>query len=368
MKIVLVGPVHPLRGGIAHYTALLARALTAQGHTVLVVSFRRLYPRWLYPGDSDRDPSAQPWRVEAEYLLDTLWPPSWWQAAARIRRFGPDLVVLQWWTTFLAPAWWVLARGLRRAGLRVAFLIHNVLPHEPRRGDAVLTRRVLGQGQAFLVQTEAERGRLAALLPQARAVVATLPVFGGFADSAVPRADARRRLGLPAAAGVILFFGIVRPYKGLGVLLEALAQLHRAGQPAHLLVAGEFWEDRRGYEQTIKRLGLGAFVRLTGRYVPNEEVGLYFSAADVFAAPYVGGTQSAAVKVALAFGLPVVTTRAADVAGQPGHRVVAPGDAAALADALHAMLQSSPPPPRLMPNADAGWDALAAAVAGLRGA
>ena len=364
MKLVLVGPVHPLRGGIAHYTALLARALTAQGHTVLVVSFRRLYPRWLYPGDSDRDPSAQPWRVEAEYLLDTLWPPSWWQAAARIHRFGPDLVVLQWWTTFLAPAWWVLARQLRRAGLRLAFLIHNVLPHEPRPGDAWLARRVLRLAQAFLVQSEAELTRLRVLLPEAQARVATLPVFGGFTDGAVPGEEARRRLGLPEAAGVILFFGIVRPYKGLGVLLEAMAQLHRGGQPAHLLVAGEFWEDQRSYAQTIERLGLEAFVHLTGRYVPNEEVGLYFSAADVFAAPYVGGTQSAAVKVALAFGLPVVTTRAADVAGQPGHRVVAPGDAGALADALHAMLQSSPLHTTVPPAAD-GWDDLAAAVAGL---
>jgi glycosyltransferase involved in cell wall biosynthesis len=376
MRIALVGPVYPFRGGIAHYTSMLARALNDQHHDTLVVSYRRQYPRRLYPGASDRDPSlsADAWRVEAEFLLDTLWPPTWWQAARRILSFAPDLVVLQWWTTFMGPLSWVLARRLRRAGRPVVFIIHNVLPHEPRPGDAWLTRQVLGQGRAFLVQSETERQRLHGLLPQASAQVVAHPVHTAFGAPGQSPDAARRRLGLPLGAGLILFFGIVRPYKGLAHLVQALARLHQAGQLAHLVVAGEFWEDRRVYERQIEQLGLGAFVHMSGGYVPNEEVSIYFSAADVFAAPYIGGTQSAAVKVALSFGLPLVTTRPEDVAGQPsgplGAQVVAPGDVDALAAALGAALAAraslvTPPAAPHAHNGVAGWDHLARMVAGL---
>ena len=376
MRIALVGPVYPFRGGIAHYTSMLARALVEQRHDTLVISYRRQYPHRLYPGASDRDPSlsADAWRVDAEFLLDTLWPPTWLQAAQRIQAFAPELVVLQWWTTFMGPLSWVLARYLRRAGLTVAFVIHNVLPHEPRPGDAWLTRQVLGQGRAFLVQSETERQRLHGLLPQASAQAVAHPVHTAFGAPSLSPEAARRRLGLPAGAGVILFFGIVRPYKGLVHLLHALARLHQAGQLAHLVVAGEFWEDRRGYERLIEQFGLQAYVHLSGGYVPNEEVSVYFSAADVFAAPYIAGTQSAAVKVALSFGLPLVTTRPEDVAGQPtgplGAQVVAPGDIDALAAALGAALAaraSLVTPPAAPPGHTvvAGWDHLARVVAGL---
>lgn len=375
MKLALVGPVHPFRGGIAHYTSMLAQALGEQTHEVLVVSYRRQYPRWLYPGKSDREPSMAPaaWQVPAEFTLDTLWPPTWRQASRRLCAFEPDLVVLQWWTTFMGPLTWWLARDLRRAGLRVAFVIHNVLPHEPRPGDAWLTRRVLRLGQAFLVQSQSERTRLHGLLPEAQAQVVAHPIYTMFGEQTLSRAAARQQLGLSAEAGLILFFGIVRPYKGLHTLVQALALLHGAGVMAHLLVAGEFWEDRRGYEREIAAVGLQAYVHLTDHYIPNEAVGTYFAAADVFAAPYVGGTQSGAITVALHFGLPVVTTRKQDVAGQSagplGTQVVPPGDAAALAEALSLALSAQRarandgPVQASRPSEVPGWQQLARAVA-----
>jgi glycosyltransferase involved in cell wall biosynthesis len=375
VRIALVGPVYPYRGGIAHYTGMLARALEAERHQVLVVSYRRQYPRPLYPGASDRDPRtvSAAWHMPAECLLDTLWPPTWRRAAARIRAFGPDLVVLQWWTSFMGPLSWMLGRALRRAGLRVVFVVHNVLPHEPRPGDAWLSRRVLAQGHAFLVLSEGELERLHRLLPGARARVVAHPVHTAFGGTAVQPDVARQRLGLAPAVGVILFFGIVRPYKGLRCLLEALARLHQRGQRAHLIVAGEFWEDRRGYDRLVRRLGLDACVHIVGRYIPDEEVGDYFAAADVFAAPYVGGTQSAAVKVAIAFGVPIVTTLPEDVAGQPGGplgaQVVPRGDPAALAAALGAALSariSGRGRPAARPTAEVvTWERVAKAVAGL---
>ncbi|HEX7976379.1 MAG TPA: glycosyltransferase [Anaerolineales bacterium] len=344
MKVAIVGPVYPYRGGIAHYTTLLAQAFARQ-HETRVFSFRSQYPSWLYPGQSDRDPSQEPLRVAAEYTLSPLAPWTWLQAERQIARWQPDLVVAAWWTTFWAPALGMLAFGLRRRGIPLVFLIHNVLPHETRPWDAPLARFALGQGRYFLVQTGREQERLAALLPGRQAVVAPHPVYDMFAGQRLPKAEARRKLGLPEERPVVLFFGIVRPYKGLGCLVEAIARLKEQGQPLTLLAAGEFWEDPAVYQEQIERLGLAGQVRLENRYIPNEEVGVFFSAADVFAAPYLHGTTSGAVKLALGFDLPVALTR--DIADpalleRPGRvSIVPPNDPAALAQAIAGLLQAA---------------------------
>jgi len=336
VKVALVGPVYPYRGGIAHYTTMLARAL-AEKHETLVVSFRRQYPSWLYPGKTDRDPSREPLRVEAEYLLDPLYPWTWRRTANRIAAFGPDVVVLQWWTTFWAPAFGVLTWLLRRRSLKVVFLIHNLLPHEPAPWDRWLARAVLGQASSFIAQAPGERNRLLALLPNAQVRLCPMPAFHDLAGRRLPRAEARRRLGLPAESLVLLFFGIVRPYKGLKHLIDAVAILRDSGQPATLLVAGEFWGGKAEYQQQIAQLDLTDHVVLDDRYIPNEELPVFFAAADVFVAPYVSGTQSASLRTALAFGLPAVVTDAiaGDLpAGAPGVQVAPAGDAAALAEGV----------------------------------
>ncbi len=309
MDIVIIGPVYPYRGGIAHFTTLLARAL-AKRHVTRVVSFRRQYPAWLYPGASDRDPSQQPLRVEAEYLLDPLYPWTWWKAAQRIAALEPDAVIFQWWITFWGPAYAALAYLLHRRGIRLLFVIHNLMPHEARPWDGWLARLALRYGHNFLVQTEREKDRLLALLPHAAWTIVPHPVYDMFAGGRIPTSEARRRLGLPETASVALFFGIVRPYKGLRYLFEAIGKLRQRGKTIHLVVAGEFWEDAADYQQLAESLGISEQIKIEARYIPNEEIGLYFSAADVFAAPYVDGTQSGAVKMALGFGLPVIISRA----------------------------------------------------------
>lgn len=337
MRIVIVGPVYPYRGGIAHYTALLARTL-AERHQVLVVSFQHLYPAWLYPGDSDKDPSQQPLSVDAEFLLSSLSPLSWWQVARHIKQFRPDAVAFQWWTTFLAPAYASISAWLRRQGVRVLFVIHNVLPHEPRPWDAWLTRLTLQQGHAFLVHTLREKERLSHLVPDARSEVRFMPVLDVFTQPRLFKADSRRRLGLADDKPVLLFFGLVRPYKGLRYLIDAVATLRARGEVVQLVVAGEIWESKSVYVHQLAALGLEKQVRLEDRYIPNEEIPLFFSGADVFVAPYVNGTQSAAVRVAVSFGLPLVASEPAvadfDEEWTPFLRVVPKADATALADAL----------------------------------
>ncbi|GIV65412.1 MAG: glycosyl transferase family 1 [Bellilinea sp.] len=307
MRIVLIGPVYPYRGGIAHYTTRLAQAIRESDHELLVLSFRRQYPRFLYPGKSDRDPSQDVERIEAEFLLDPLYPWTWQRAVNRIKEYAPGLVVIQWWTTFWAPAFWWLARELKSV-CKVVFLIHNVLPHETRFFDPWLARWTLSQGGGFIVQAESQRKKLKELLPRAEPLLVEHPLYDQFADKRMDKSEARRRLGLPEDRPVLLFFGIVRPYKGLRNLIEALALVYQEGYSPLLVVAGEFWENVEDYQKRIKDLGLEDAVRIYNYYIPNEEVPVFFSAADVFVAPYTGGTQSGALKIAMAFGLPVVAS------------------------------------------------------------
>jgi glycosyltransferase involved in cell wall biosynthesis len=344
MKITLVGPVYPYRGGIAHYSALLARALIAHGHSVQVISFQRQYPGWLYPGRSDKDPSHQPLRTDAEYLLDPLHPGTWLRAGRRIVEINPDLVVVQWWTTFWAVPFAALSTYLRRKGLQVIYVIHNVLPHEQRFWDVWLAKLALGRSQAFIVQTEREDERLHALFPSALTRLCPHPIYNLFTDRKIPKQDARRRLGLPEDQFVLLFFGIVRPYKGLRYLLEALERLKRENLYSYLLVSGEIWGEKDEYTTRIEQLGLESQVRLDDRYIPDEEAAIMFSAADILVAPYIGGTQSGAAEMALGFGLPVIATQlvAAGLSTQDlsNVQVVPPGDVSALVSAIRVFRES----------------------------
>lgn len=341
MRTVVVGPVYPFRGGIAHFTTHLSDAFQAHGHTVLTISYLRQYPSWLYPGKSDRDPSKEAFQVEAEYLLDPLNPLTWPRSARRVTGFDPDLVVLQWWNTFWGPAMAALGTLLNRAGFHPVYLVHNVLPHEEKPWDRLLARLALQRGKAFVVLTPRERERLLRLVPEANVRTATHPIYR-MRPRRISREEARNRLKLPLDSAVLLFFGIVRPYKGLPVLLDALAILKDQGFQPTLLIGGEFWEGKEDALQQIERLRLGEQVRVDDRYIPDEEAAVLFSAADALAAPYTGGTQSGAAEMALGFGLPlVVTTRVAEGLAQE-HRsaalVVPPGDASSLADAIRDVL------------------------------
>lgn len=368
-KMVIVGPVHPFRGGIAHFTTSLANT-AARAHSVEVLSFRRLFPKILYPGGSDQDPSRSPFGLEcpAEYALDSLNPLTWLAAARRIASRPPDFVVVPWWTTFLAlPLGW-LARLVRRRGVPVIFLVHNVLPHERRRSDRALARWALRGGDGYVVLTPAEKSGLMNLLPRAEVVaVCPHPVYRLFAAGRIDKADARRRLGVPQGEPLLLFFGFVRRYKGVDSLLDAIKLLHDHGRAPYLLVAGEVWDGEARLRRRIESLGIQERVRVDNRYIPNEEVGTYFSAADVFVAPYTAGTQSGSLKIAQDFSLPaVVTETIAPPEGFPEGRgrVVRPGDVPALAQAISEMTAPSgaSAASAVSSHGDDGWSDLVATL------
>jgi glycosyltransferase involved in cell wall biosynthesis len=358
MKYVLIGPTYPYRGGISHYTTLLYQHLSAV-HETKLYSFKRQYPSFLFPGRTDKDPSGSPLQVPCEYLLDPLNPLTWLETFRRTQRERPDAVIIQWWVPYWALALASVAFLLRRfTPVKVVFICHNIVPHEGSIVDTFLTRLALAQGQYFILQSQKDLSDLKALLPHAQAVRTVLPLYDTYQWEVMEEAAAKAALGL--AGPVVLFFGFVRKYKGLEYLIRALPQVLR-NLPAQLLIVGEFWEDRDAHLEMIEKLGLQQHVTVVDRYVPNEEIGLYFSAADVVVLPYVDATQSAVISLAYAFDKPVITT---DVGGLPevvtdGETgfVVPPRDHAALAAAIVKYFQGDYAP-RFTANVKARKDAL----------
>jgi len=310
MRIALIGPVYPYKGGIAHYTTMLYGALRKRDHDVLMVSFKRQYPRWLYPGRDDKDPSKKPLVVEdAKYWIDSLNPITWLTTFWRIRCYQPDVLVLQWWTTFWTPVWFTLGVLNRLFLCRpLVYICHNVLPHESHWWDPWLTRMVLQWGSWLIVQSEEEFHRLGKLLPGKRASIVPHPTYDVLVGQKIPKEEARQHLGLPLDVPVLLFFGIVRKYKGLQDILAVMPEVRKRFGRVILLVVGEFWDEKRPYLEMIERLGIRELVIIEDRYIPNEEITWYFSAADVLVAPYRRVTGSGVMQIAHGLGMPVIST------------------------------------------------------------
>lgn len=307
MSWVIIGPAFPHRGGIAHFTTALTNAAREVGD-VKLINFSRLYPGLLYPGGSTHDPSLDPRIVDSQVLIDSINPITWLRTANRIAMMKPDLVILQWWTTFLAPCFGIIAARLRRHEIPVIFIIHNVLPHEPGLLDRLLSGWVLGQASGLIVLSELEHARLHKLFPAITQNTAVLPhpAYTHMPKSELSKAAARSQLNLPQDAEIILFFGFVRGYKGIRILLESMAELKSAQRTAYLLVAGEVWAKIEDLRHEVRELGIADIVRFENRYIPDEEVPVYFSASDVFVAPYTRGTQSGSLRLALSQGIPMV--------------------------------------------------------------
>jgi glycosyltransferase involved in cell wall biosynthesis len=308
MKVALLGPTYPHRGGIAHYTTLLARAFAAN-HDTHVISFSRLYPKLFFPGTTqfDRSGDAIEPPVPPEPLLDSMNPLTWVATGRRLRALAPELLVVPWWHPFFGPSLGTAAR-LARQGARPkrVFLCHNVEPHEATPLDHALASYGLSAADGFLVHARAEAERLAPRAKGRPVRVHPHPSYEIFHRGAPSRDEARARLG--ASGRVLLFFGYVRPYKGLADLLEALRRA-RPDAWDRLYVVGEFYEPRDRYARWLEDPALRSKIVVVDRYVANEEVGTYMAAADAVVLPYRSATGSGIAQVAFGAGVPVIATR-----------------------------------------------------------
>ncbi len=336
MRISIVGPSYPFRGGIAQCTTLLYRHLRSQ-HTVTFYSFKRQYPAWLFPGKTDKDNSenltAEP---GTEHLLDSLNPSSWLRVANRIRKDQVELVIIPWWNSFWTPQFLTIALMVRWfTNARILFVCHNIFEHEARFFTRFCSKTVLKRGDLFVVHSSEEFDRLKQFIPEDKITLGFLAQNDLFEGAAWDRADARKRLGV--TGDVLLFFGFLRPYKGLDVLLKAMPSILRK-RPVTLMIVGESWGGADDVNKMTGELGIASHIVRVDRYVPNEEVGLYFSAADLVILPYLAGTGSGVVPSAYVFNTPVVATRVGSMPdavtdGRTGFLVPA-GDPAALANAI----------------------------------
>jgi glycosyltransferase involved in cell wall biosynthesis len=240
-------------------------------------------------------------------------PFTWIRAGARAARLKADLIVVQWWHPFFAPVMFTicLVVKLMRGG-SIVFVCHNVLPHERSRVDALLARLAFLLPDGFMVQSREDERALLALRPGVPVTVHPHPIYDFFSTGTLTKEAARAAVGV-GEGPLLLFFGYVRGYKGLRVLIEAMPKI-RAAVPATLLVVGEFYEAIASYENLVERLGLGEAVRFENRYVGNEEVEAFFLASDLVILPYLSATQSGIVQIAIAFDRPVIVT---DVGGLP---------------------------------------------------
>ncbi|MFG2089235.1 MULTISPECIES: glycosyltransferase family 4 protein [unclassified Spirillospora] len=325
-RIAIVGPAFPYKGGGAHHTTELAHRLAAAGHDVVIESWRAQYPGFLYPGQQTiSEPEGEPF-PGTRHRLDWRRPDGWWRTGRGLR--ACDLVVLAVLSPVQVPSYLGILSGLRR-GAPVVALCHNVLPHERKPYDEPLMRRLLRKSDGVLVHSEAQ-AELARTLTGRPVRVAEMPAHLPVA-AARPSGDGgggkvRRRL---------LFFGIVRPYKGLDVLLRALAE---GPDDVALTVAGEFWGGLDETRELVRSLDLASRVELRPGYVPAADVPGLFAAADALVLPYRTATASQNVWMAHEYGLPVIATDAGGFADQVRDGVdgliCAPGDVASLTDAL----------------------------------
>ncbi|MDD5559218.1 glycosyltransferase [Candidatus Methylomirabilis sp.] len=334
MRICLIGPAYPLRGGIAHYNSQLALEFATR-HDTTLISFSRQYPALLFPGRTQLDQGAPPEGLTSEALLDSMNPFTWSRVGRRIAELTPNLTVIHWWNPFFAPCIGMIGRfAKRRSRTAVAFICHNVFPHEPFPGARGLTRFALAPGDAWLVHSENDRRDLESLTLQGQTLLVPQPPGKGFGEP-IDKEEAKSRLGL--SGNTLLFFGLIRRYKGLPGLLQAMPRILQS-LDCTLLVVGEFYEGKDHCLELIGNLGLASRVRVVDRFVPDNEVGLYFSAADLVVLPYESATQSAIVPIAYAFERPVLATRVGGLPeairdGETGI-LVEPRNSTALAEAI----------------------------------
>jgi len=339
MKIVLIGPAYPIRGGNALFIAYLYEALVAT-NDVHVISFSRLYPKLLFPGVRQTDVSGIAIKKHpAAHIIDCLNPLTWWNAGRVAASLNPDMLVFTWWNPFFGFIVRTIALEFKRRTKKpVVIIAENVISHEGRWIDLFLTKTALRTANCFLVLSGVVEENIRQLFPATKIFRSSLPIYDCYQTlEQLTQQQAQQQLRLDGK-NVLLFFGYVRKYKGLMNLIEALPLILEKVRNAHLLVVGEFYDDPHPYWNAIHRLGLDKNITIINEYVANETVHLYFTAANLAVLPYNEATQSGILSIAFGFAKPVVVTDVGGLAelvndGETGY-VVPPHDNTKLAGAI----------------------------------
>jgi glycosyltransferase involved in cell wall biosynthesis len=315
MKVIILGPAWPYRGGIAAFNERLARQYQAEGHEVEVVTFTLQYPSFLFPGTTQYSTDPAPKGLKITRKLNSINPFSWLSTGRYIRRQRPDLVLSAFWLPFMAPAMGTTLRRAKRKGMRRVSILHNLIPHEHRPGDKLFSRYFVGSNDAFITLSRSVLEDLNIFDPKGLKprTFSPHPLYD-HCGATLGRKEALDLIGLRENQRYVLFFGFIREYKGLDLLLDAMADERMEKLGVKLIVAGEFYGDPKPYQEQISRHDIGDRVVLHTEFIPDHEVNRYFCAADLVVQPYKNATQSGVSQIAYHFEKPMVVT---NVGGLP---------------------------------------------------
>lgn len=338
LKVLVIGPAYPLRGGLAVFDESLCRAFNAAGHHAEIISFSLQYPSFLFPGSTQYDTTGNaPKDITIHTKINSVNPLNWYAVGRMIRKMEPDFVVFRYWLPFMGPALGTIARRAKRGKkTKILAITDNVLPHEKRPGDRAFTKYFLGSCDGFITMSRAVMEDLSQFTPTLHKVYTLHPLYDAFGEK-IEKGVARKKLKLDENDRIILFFGFIRKYKGLDLLLEALADERLKQLGVKLLVAGEFYEERAPYDALVKQYALEGRVLMSGDFIENDDVKYYFSASDLVTLTYRSATQSGVTQTAFQFDKPVLVTDVGGLSeiiphGKAGY--VVPIDAKAVADAI----------------------------------
>ena len=312
-KVVIIGPAHPLRGGLASFDERLTRQFQADGFEATLFTFSLQYPGFLFPGTTQYSSEPAPTDIKINVCINSVNPFNWLIVGNKLRKLQPDIIVIRYWLPFMGPC---LGTILRVAKLnkftRIICIADNVIPHEKRPGDTIFTKYCFKTIDGFVTMSEKVLNDLKQFTTKPSQQIVH-PLYDNF-GAALDKVEARKHLGLPESEQIILFFGFIRKYKGLDWLLEAMSILKKKGSSIKLLVAGEFYEDRKLYDDLIAELDIADSLLLRTDFIQDSEVRYYLSAADFVIQPYRNATQSGVTPLAYHFEKPMLVT---NVGGLP---------------------------------------------------
>ena len=306
-KVFIIGPAYPLRGGLATFDELFCEAFLQQGHDCEIISYSLQYPNFLFPGSTQFDTSGiAPKNIKINTLINSINPISWNKTARFIKKQKPDFIVFRFWIPFMGPALGSIARMVRKSGVKVLAITDNVIPHETRPGDVAFAKYFIKACDGFITMSKAVMKDLEKFTSTANKKYLLHPLYTSFGEK-INKQEARSKLGLPTDKQLVLFFGLIRKYKGLDLLLDAMKEL-KSNPNINLVVAGEFYEDKQPYLDLIKQYDIENQVIIRGKFIANEDVKLYFSATDLVTLPYKTATQSGVTQVSFHFEVPTLVT------------------------------------------------------------
>ncbi len=313
-KICIIGPAYPLRGGLASFNERLAYAYQAKGNKVKLYTFSLQYPSIFFPGKTQFSEDPAPKDLNIEVCINSVNPLNWISVGRKINKENFDLIIVRFWIPFMGPSLGTILRQINRnSKTKIVGLIDNIIPHEKRIGDTVLAQYFVNAVDGFVVMSRAVAQEMQQFIKQQKVNYVPHPIYDIYGDI-LPQDQAKEKLQLNKAERHILFFGFIRAYKGLDLLIKAMSHERVKALGVKLIVAGEYYDQQEKYESLIQKLDLADKIILHTQFISNEEVGNYFSATDLVVQPYKTATQSGISQIAYHFEKPMVVT---NVGGLP---------------------------------------------------